>query len=82
MKNETIFERKLLDSLLADFIFQHVTFKSFCESYNFKYANLSYERHKLQYKRVIDIFLAWRLSKYHDEELHSPFTSNVHDIKL
>ncbi len=49
---------------LSDFVFQHVTFRGYCEAYNFKYANKHLERFKLIYKRVTEIFLAWRLAKY------------------
>lgn len=64
LKNETIFESKLLESLLADFVFQHITFRSFCEAYNYKYANKDLYRFKLQYKRIAEVFFAWRLAKY------------------
>jgi hypothetical protein len=76
LTNETIFESKMLESLLADFVFQHVTFRSFCEAYNYKYANKHFERFKLIYKRVAEIFLAWRLAKYYFEEMKRTLTSN------
>jgi hypothetical protein len=76
LTNETICESKMLESLLADFVFQHVTFRGFCEAYNYKYANKHLERFKLIYKRVTEIFLAWRLAKYFCEEMRQTLTSN------
>ena len=62
--SETIIEKKLLEALCASFFFQHSTFRSFSEAYNYRFA-ISTERSKLNYKRLCDIFYGWQLVKYY-----------------
>ena len=67
VSKETIVERNLLQALKSSFFFQHCTFRNFCEGYNYRYANASEERFKLNYKRLCDIFYTWNMVKYYKD---------------
>ena len=63
--NETIFETKLLNNLMADTLFKQSSFRSFAETYNFLYSIKVTDRFRLNAKRLADAFYCYHISKYY-----------------
>jgi len=68
---ETIFENKLMISLLADIIFKHTSFRAFADTYN--YLNISQLpfRFLLNAKRLADAFFCYELCRFYNN--HMPY---------
>lgn len=65
--NKTIFERKIFDTLTADIIYKHSTFKGFCGSYNSIYSNDKTLRNHLVEHRLRENWFYYHLLKYQKE---------------
>jgi hypothetical protein len=66
---ETIFERNLMTSLLADIVFKHCSFRAFSDTYNFMNTSLLPFRYLLNAKRLADAFFCFELCKFYSENM-------------
>lgn len=78
LTNDTIFELKLLDQFLADLLFKQSSFKSFCDAYNFQFATSLSDRKLLKSQRLTEIFYAFELIKFNQENsIPNPVESKI-----
>jgi hypothetical protein len=75
--NETIFEVTLLTNLMSDIMFKQSSFRGFASAYNYVHAKSNFERAKLDYRRLVEVFFCFHLTKYFDEILKLPLESNI-----
>ena len=75
--NSTIFTKTFLEQILADIMIKHANFRNSAAAFNFIHGKNKDDRFWLDYRRLVDIFFSWYLSKYFDEILNIPFKSNI-----
>jgi hypothetical protein len=76
ISNETIFEQRLLNSLLSDILFKHSSFRSFSDSYNYQHSLAVKERFLMSPIRLADIFYSYELNKFWSEnDIKEPLES-------
>ena len=69
-------EVALLRALMADIYFKHSSFSAFSNSYNYQYQTKEFERDKLDYRRLIDIWFCFKLVEYFKEFYNKNLISN------
>jgi len=74
--NESIFETKLLDNLLADIMFKHTSFKGFTAAYNFINAPKIRDRFYLIPSRLTENFYVFHINKYFNEHFKGQLQCN------
>ena len=80
--NETIFEIKLLKSLMADIMFKQTSIRGFTDANNYLNSNSNEDRRcRLTTQRLTDIFHCYELVKYHCEnKLSEPLKREFYQI--
>lgn len=72
--SETVFERHLLNALMADIMIKHSNFRNFSGAYNYLHGYYAYKkdscRKALCYKRLIEVFFSWKLNQFYSEVMH------------
>ena len=74
---ESIFDMRLLRSLLTDIIFKHCSFKGFTAAYNYLYAQSQQDRYKLCSNRLTEAFFTYHANKFMLNFPKHPFKSII-----
>jgi len=67
LTSESIFEKKLIENLMADILFKQSSFRAYTDTYNHLYVTSRFKRSLLDRRRLAEVFYTYHISKFFDE---------------